>query len=41
MSTAMNASAERPHLNRWMQLFLGIVCTAMIANLPAMTRCIS
>ena len=34
MSTvAPNAGIERPHLNRWLQLFLGIVCMAMIANL--------
>ena len=34
MSTvAPNAGLERPHLNRWLQLFLGIVCMAMIANL--------
>ena len=33
MSPAMNPDAARPHLNRWLQLFLGIVCMAMIANL--------
>ena len=33
MSTPMNPGAPRPHLNRWLQLFLGIVCMAMIANL--------
>jgi OFA family oxalate/formate antiporter-like MFS transporter len=34
MSTnAPTAGLERPHLNRWLQLFLGIVCMAMIANL--------
>jgi OFA family oxalate/formate antiporter-like MFS transporter len=33
MSTAIPAGAARPHLNRWLQLFLGIVCMAMIANL--------
>jgi OFA family oxalate/formate antiporter-like MFS transporter len=29
----VNGGATRPHLNRWLQLFLGIVCMAMIANL--------
>src|ERR1700749_5122429 len=33
MSTTMNPGTARPHLNRWLQLFLGIVCMAMIANL--------
>src|SRR5206468_6570922 len=33
MSTVATNGAARPHLNRWLQLFLGIVCMAMIANL--------
>ncbi|HZZ91578.1 MAG TPA: oxalate/formate MFS antiporter [Usitatibacter sp.] len=34
MSTAATpGDAARPHINRWLQLFLGIVCMAMIANL--------
>jgi OFA family oxalate/formate antiporter-like MFS transporter len=32
MSAMANGSSHR-HLNRWLQLFLGIVCMAMIANL--------
>jgi MFS transporter, OFA family, oxalate/formate antiporter len=31
--SAVAAGAARPHMNRWLQLFLGIVCMAMIANL--------
>ena len=32
--SAVAAGAARPHhINRWLQLFLGIVCMAMIANL--------
>src|SRR3954469_24074000 len=33
MSAVAGAGAARPHMNRWLQLFLGIVCMTMIANL--------